>query len=134
MDYRGMSQRRMVWKSVTYLNEGFRNTVTMFESERNLSRFVWRTAKANGMREVTLADVQKMLKAADEVIFILRGNENGAREFIGNERKPTWVMSISRSEMRAAMMCIENTGCAESYLREIEINGEKRQQRVWALS
>ena len=122
------------WKSVTYLNEGFRNTVMQFENDQNLSRFVWRTAKANGMRDITLADVAKMLKAADETVFILHGDEDGRREFTAEGRKPTWVMRIDRKQMWAAMMTIENVGWAESYKREIEIQGEKREQRVWTLA
>lgn len=122
------------WKAVCYENEGFRQTVMMFENDQNLSRFVWRTAKANGMKEVTLADVEKMLKAADETIFILRGDENGQREFCGNWRKPTWVMKIDRKQMWSAMHIIETVGWAESTLREIEVNGEKRNQRVWTLA
>ena len=122
------------WASVTYMDAGFRNAVVMFEDDQNLSRFIWRTAKANRMRDVTLADVQRMLEAADETVFVLRGDENGKREFDGNGRKPTWVMGYDRKAMYRAMMMIENTGYAESCLREIEIRGEKRQQRVWTLA
>ena len=122
------------WSAVSYENEGFRNTVIQFENDQNLSRFVWRTARANGMKDITLADVEKMLKAADETIFILFGDENGKREFVGNWRKPTWVMNIDRKQMWCAMKTIENAGWAESYLREIEIKGEKRNQRVWTLA
>jgi len=122
------------WKSVTYLNEGFRQIVAQFESDRNLSRFVWRTAKANGMKEITLSDVEKLLKAADETIFILRGNENGRREFSGNERKPTWVMAISRKDMWAALHIIEQVGWAESRLEDITVNDKEMKQRVWTLA
>lgn len=122
------------WSAVSYQNAGFRQTVMKFAEEMNLSRFVWRTAKMNGMRDITLADVEKMLKAADETIFILQGDENGRREFIGDERKPTWVMKIDRKKMHAAMMTIENTGNAESELREIQIRGETYNQRVWTLA
>lgn len=125
---------RKSWKSVTYENEAFRRAVYQFEDEQNLSRFVWRVARMNGMNDVTLADVEKMLKAADEAVFILRGDENGKREFTPEGRKPTWVMSITRKDMWQAMMVIEKTGCAESCLREIEVQGEKRNQRVWTLS
>lgn len=127
-------KQKISWKSVTYQNEGFRRVVCMFENEQNLSRFVWRTAKANGMREITLSDVEKMLKAADETIFILQGDENGKREFVGNFRKPTWVMEISRKEMWTAMNFIEKVGWAESRLEEITVNGEERKQRVWTLA
>lgn len=122
------------WSQITYENEGFRRTVMTFEDDRNLSRFVWRTAKANGMKDITLADVEKMLKAADETVFILRGDENGQREFQGNWRKPTWVMKIDRKAMRDAMFSIETVGWATSALREIEIKGEKKNQRVWTLA
>lgn len=124
----------MSWKSVTYLNAGFRQIVARFEDDRNLSRFVWRTAKANGMKEITLSDVEKLLKAADETIFILRGDEQGNREFVGNERKPTWVMAISRKEMWAAMNVIEKTGWAESRLEDITVNDKEMKQRVWTLA
>ena len=127
-------KKRMSWKSVTYMDGGFRNTVLQFEDDQNLSRFIWRTAKMYGMKEVTLADVGKMLAAADECIFILRGDENGQREFTAEGRKPTWVMNYDRKQMWAAMHIIETVGWAESYLREIEIGGEKRQQRIWTLA
>ena len=57
---------KVSWKEITYMNEGFRQIVAKFEEDQNLSRFVWRTAKANGIKEVTLSDVEKMLRAADE--------------------------------------------------------------------
>ena len=132
--YKGQKGDGRNWKSVSYENARFRQTVMQFAEEQNLSRFVWRTAKMNGWRDITLADVQKMLRAADETIFILKGDEQGRREFDENGRKPTWVMRIDRKAMWAAMMIIEKTGCAESMLREIEVQGEKRNQRVWTLA
>lgn len=125
---------RVNWKSVTYLNEGFRQIVFQYEDEQNLSRFVWRTAKLNGMKEITLSDVEKMLNAADETIWILHGDEDGKREFVGNFRKPTWVMNIDRKGMWVAMNFIEKVGWAESRLEEITVNGEQRKQRVWTLA
>lgn len=133
-EYQGWRKIRVSWKSISYLNEGFRKTVVAFENDQNLSRFVWRTAKLNGMREITLSDVQKMLAAADETIFILRGDEDGKREFIGDGRKPTWVMQIDRKQMWAAMHVIETVGWAESRLEDITVNGKEMQQRVWTLA
>lgn len=132
-DYQGWRKTKVSWKSVTYQNEGFRQIVAAFEDGQNLSRFVWRTAKLNGMREVTLSDVEKMLMAADETVFILRGNEDGKREFKGNFRRPTWVMNIDRKQMWVAMNIIEKTGWAESRLEDITVNGKEMKQRVWAL-
>lgn len=129
-----IARERKRWKAVCYENEGFRNTVMTFDQEKNLSRFVYRTAKMNGMKDITLADVEKMLKAADETIFICKGDEQGRREFNGDSRKPTWVMTINRKGMFAAMMTIERSGFAESELREITVRGEKWQQRVWTLA
>ena len=117
--------RKGRWSSVTYMNEKFRQVVATFEQEQNLSRFIWRTAKMQGMKDLTLAD---------ETIFVIRGDKDGKREFDGNNRKPTWVMQFSRKQMWAAMMTIENAGCAESYKREIQIQGETREQRIWTLA
>lgn len=127
-------KKRGRWSAVCYENEKFRNIVMTFDCERNLSRFIYRTAKANGMKDLALADVEKMLKAADEVIFVMKGDEDGRREFCGNWRKPTWVMSYDRKQMYRAMMNIVDAGWAETYKREIEIKGETREQRIWELA
>ena len=123
---------RVSWKSITYVQADFRNTCIQFENDKNLSRFVWRTAKINGMNEVTLSDVQRMLDAADETIWIL----SGKHEFLAedpNRRAPTWVMDINRKRMYAALMTITDKGWATTELRDITIQGEQRQQRVWTL-
>lgn len=134
MEYSGWRKTRVNWKNISYLQEGFRKTVIQFDEDHNLSRFVWRTAKQYGMRQLTLSDVQKLLNAADETLFILRGDEDGKREFIGDQRKPTWVMEISRKDMWVAMHTIEKTGYAESQLMDITVNGKEMQQRVWTLA
>ena len=54
-------QQKVSWKSVTYTKKEFRETCILFDQEKNLARFIWRTAKMNGMKEVTLGDVEKML-------------------------------------------------------------------------
>ena len=134
MEYKGWRKTRVNWSSINYLQEGFRKTVIQFDADHNLSRFVWRTAKEYGLKQLTLSDVQKLLNAADETLFILRGDENGKREFNGNQRKPTWVMEISRKDMWVAMHAIEKTGDAESQLMDISVNGKELQQRVWTLA
>lgn len=134
MEYTGWRKTRVNWKSISYLQEGFRKTVIQFDEDHNLSRFVWRTAKEYGLKQLTLSDVQKLLNAADETLFILRGDKDGKREFVGDQRKPTWVMEISRKQMWVALHTIEQTGYAESQLMDITVNGKDLQQRVWTLA
>lgn len=129
---KGWRNSRTSWKTVTYEKKEFRETCIRFSDDRNLSRFVWRTAELNGMKEVTLSDVQKMLEAADETIWILEGTH----EFLAenpDRRAPTWIMSIDRKRQYAAMMKIKDAGWATTELRDITIQGEQRQQRVWTL-
>ena len=131
-DFQSWRKVKVNWKSCTYETEKFRETAIQFDSDKNLSRFVWRTAKLNGMTEITLSDVQKMLEKADETIWILKGNH----EFLAedpNRRAPTWVMTIDRKKQYAAMMRITDAGWAKTELREIVVRGEKMQQRVWTL-
>lgn len=123
---------RVSWKSITYTQSEFRETVITFAKDKNLSRFVWRTAKMNGMNEITLSDVQKMLNAADETIWILGGEHEWMAED-PNKRKPTWIMAIDRKKQYAAMMRITEAGWAQTELRDITIRGEKMKQRVWTL-
>ena len=115
MEYKGWRKTRVNWSSINYLQEGFRKTVIQFDADHNLSRFVWRTAKEYGLKQLTLSDVQKL-------------------EFIGDQRKPTWVMEISRKDMWVALHAIEKTGYAESQLMDITVNGKEMQQRVWTLA
>ena len=131
-DFQTWRKTKVNWSSVTYTTAQFRETAIQFDQDQNLSRFVWRTAKLNGMKEITLSDVQKMLDRADETIWILKGDH----EFMAedpNKRQPTWVMRIDRKKQYAALMKITDAGWATTELRDITIKGEKMQQRVWTL-
>lgn len=131
-DFQSWRKTKVNWSSVTYQTAQFRETAIQFDQDQNLSRFVWRTAKLNGMKEITLSDVQKMLEKADETIWILKGDH----EFMAedpNRRAPTWVMRIDRKKQYAAMMRITDAGWATTELRDITVKGEKMQQRVWTL-
>lgn len=125
-------EKRISWKSISYEKADFRKVVMQFNSEHNLSRFIWRTAQLNGMNEITMADVRKMLKAADETIWIL-GNKHEFDENDPNQRKATWVMKLTDKAAWVALMQIVKTGYATSELKPITIAGEERKQRVWKL-
>ena len=124
-------QQKVSWKSVTYTKKEFRETCILFDQEKNLARFIWRTAKMNGMKEVTLGDVEKMLTRADETIWILRGPHEFDQDD-PDQRKPTWVMTIDRKRMFAAMMTMTDKGYMSTELRELRTNKEWK-QRVWTL-
>lgn len=123
---------RISWTSITYQKKDFRETCIQFDQDQNLSRFVWRTAKLNGMKEITLSDVRKMLEAADETIWILRGNHEFQAED-PDKRAPTWVMQMDRKAQWVALMRITDAGWATTDLRDITIRGEQMKQRVWTL-
>lgn len=131
-DFQSWRKVKISWKSITYTRAEFRETCISFDNDKNLSRFVWRTAKINGMDEVTLSDVQKMLDAADETIWVL-GDKHDFLAEDPNRRAPTWIMNIDRKKQYAAMMRITNAGWATTELRDITVQGEQRQQRVWTL-
>ena len=131
-EFKSWRKTKVNWSSITYTTAQFRETAIQFDEDKNLSRFVWRTAKLNGMQEITLSDVQKMLDKADETIWILKGDHAFMAED-PNKRAPTWVMRIDRKKMYAALMRITEAGWATTELRDIEVKGEKMQQRVWTL-
>ncbi len=122
-------EKRVSWKSISYEKKDFREVVMQFNSERNLSRFLWRTAQLNGLKEITMADVRKMLKAADETIWIL-GDKHEFDED-QNQRKATWVMTLTDKAAWVALMKIVKAGYASSELKPIKVGGEDRSQRVW---
>ncbi len=128
----GAAEKKVKWTSISYEKAGFREICMQFDSEKNLSRFLYRTAKLNGMTEITMADVRKMLKAADETIWIL-GDKHEFDEKNPDQRKPTWVMATTDKASWVALMKIVNAGYASSELKQITIKGEERSQRVWKL-
>lgn len=130
------TETKINWKRVTYVNRDFRQCCKTLEEEHNLSRFIWRVAKTVEITELTKNDVKKILQAADETIWILNGSAEFERDEEGNEtdgRAPTWIRNIEDIGIWKSLMRIQNAGLATSYLKEITIGKEKRQQRVWKL-
>ncbi len=123
-------EKRISWKSISYEKADFRKVVMQFDQEHNLSRFIWRTAQLNGMKEITMSDVRKMLKAADETIWIL-GDKHEFDEQDPNQRKATWVMKLTDKAAWVALMQIVKSGYASSELMPITVAGEERKQRIW---
>ena len=125
-------KKRTSWSCVTYCNSDFRRTVMQFDDDRNLSRFVYRTAKMNHMDEVTLSDVRKMIAAADETIWILKGDHR-FRADNPDMREETWVMQIDGKAQYVALMKIVNAGFATTDKRPIKVQDKDVEQRYWTL-
>lgn len=127
------TEKKINWHSVTYIKKDFRETVIQFENDKNLSRFIFRTAKALGMWQVTLADVKHMLEAADETIWILN-TDHRFKASNPDEREPTWIMAIDRKRMYAALMKIADAGWARTYKKNMKYGEKEVEQRFWAFT
>lgn len=127
----GRQKAHADWKKIHYTVSEFRDITTKLNSERNLSRFVYRTARFLQMREITISDVNKMLEEADETLWILMGEMKFDAD---GGRAGTWVKTIERKGIWSSMMRIEKSGLATSTLRPVKVAGKTFEQRVWTLT